>query len=300
MVAYVYPSVGRSGLGNCLFPWARALVFAHNHKLKILAPSWGGIRLGPYFRREPDKRRYGKFFQYDGYIRGLKRASALLRCQPISEYEAMQCLPAVQARQGHDALVVFEGLDDFFIPLLPHNLLIREKLWDMTRPTFRKLSLNPTAHFFAAHVRRGDQVLPHEPESKVDQHTQCTRLDWFVRTVEKIRQFEQYNHIPFLIFTDGSPSQVAPLLEQTNVMLAPKGVSIVDLFRLSRASLLLASGYSTFSMWASFLGGMPTIYAPGKIQQHVQTGRVGAIEIELEEGEAVPANVFSLLENYSG
>ena len=299
MVAYVYPSVGRSGLGNCLLPWARAVVFAHKYKLPILAPSWGSVRLGPYFRREYDKRRYGKLFQYDGYIRGLKRASALVSSNSISEYEAMRYLPELKTREGHNALVVFEGLDDFFVPLHRDYALIRERLWEMTRPALRKHSLTPTARFFAAHVRRGDQVLPHQPESKVAQHTQCTPLDWFAKTIGKIRHFKQYNRVPFLIFTDGSPAQVESLLEQENVILAPKGVSIVDLFRLSRASLLLASGYSTFSMWASFLGGMPTIYAPGKIQQFVQTGREGAFEVELAESEAVPANVFSSLESYS-
>jgi hypothetical protein len=299
VAAYVYPLVGRSGLGNCLFPWARAVVFAHKHELPILAPSWGGVRLGPYFRREPDKRRYGKLFQYDGYVRGLKRARALVKSDPISEYEAKEGIPAGHVSKGRDVLVVFEGLDDFFTPLLPYHVLIREKLWNMIRPGLRNLSLSPTGCFFAAHVRRGDQVLPHEPESKVARHTQCTPIGWFVKTVESIRQFKEYNHLPFLIFTDGAPSQVAPLLEQKNVMLAPRDVSIVDLLRLSRASLLLASGYSTFSMWASFLGGMPTIYAPGKLQQRVQAGRESAFELELSESEAVPLKAFSFLEDRS-
>ena len=299
MVAYVYPDVGRSGLGNCLLPWARAIVFSHKHKLAILAPSWSRIRLGPYIRQEYDKRRYGNFFNYDGYIRGLKRASALVRSQSISEYDTVKHFPVLQTKDGVDTLVVFEGLGDYFTPLLPNHLLIRQKLWAMTRPVFRNSSLSPTARFFAAHVRRGDVVLSHHPESKVAQHVQCTPLDWFGKTIAKIREFYQYDHIPFLIFTDGSPAQVAPLLEQKNVMLAPKAVAIVDLFRLSRASLLLASGYSTFSMWASFLGGMPTIYAPKKIQQLVQVGRdiESTIEIELAESEAIPVNVFSSLES---
>lgn len=302
MVAYVYPAVGRSGLGNCLFPWARANAFAHKHGLPILAPSWSRIRLGPYIRREYDKRRYGNFFNNEGYISGLKRASALVISHSISEYDAVRHFPAGQTRKGFDTLVVFEGLGDYFTPLLPHHGLIRQRLWTMTRPALKSLSLSLTTHFFAAHVRRGDVVLPYHPESKVAQHVQCTPIDWFAKTIAKVRKFNQYDHIPFLIFTDGSAAQVASLLEHKNVMLAPKAVSIVDLFRLSRASLLLASGYSTFSMWASFLGGMPTIYAPGKIQQLVQTGREkgGSVEIELAESEAVPVNVFSSLENNFG
>ena len=302
MIVYVYPAVGRSGLGNCLLPWARAIVFAHKHGLPILAPSWSRIRLGPYIRQEYDKRRYGNFFTNDSYVHGLKRASVLVRSHPISELDAIRGIQAVRARKGSATIVVFEGLGEYFTPLLPHYALICQKLWAITRPVFQNLSLDPTGRFFAAHVRRGDVVRPNHPESKVAQHIQCTPLVWFAKTIAKIRELKQYNDIPFLIFTDGSPSQVALLLEQKNVMLAPNGVAIVDLFRLSRASLLLASGYSTFSMWASFLGGMPTIYAPGKIQQPVQTGRnnESAIEIELAESESIPTNVFSSLGNSPG
>ena len=77
--------------------------------------------------------------------------------------------------------------------------------------------------------------------------------------------------VPIVVFTDGRPEEVRELTELKGVRYHDRKPAITDLLMLSNADLLLASGRSTFSMWASFLGEMPTIYAPGKMQQRVQT-----------------------------
>jgi hypothetical protein len=48
-----------------------------------------------------------------------------------------------------------------------------------------------------------------------------------------------------------------------NVQLAGTENAMVDILLLSKASALITSGTSTFSMWAAFLGGMPTLWFPG-------------------------------------
>ena len=57
---------------------------------------------------------------------------------------------------------------------------------------------------------------------------------------------------------------------------------------MSKARLLAASAHSTFSMWASYLGRMPTLYYPGKMDQSVFPPGSDAIEEEWEQGGSLP------------
>ena len=94
--------------------------------------------------------------------------------------------------------------------------------------------------------------------------------------------------VPIVVFTDGSEEEVADLLVLDNVWLHRRQTAVADLWTLTHTHLLFGSGFSTFGMWASFLGGMPTIYAPGKILQYVQRELPSSFEIELPEGADIP------------
>lgn len=290
MTPYVEADVGRAGLGNCLLTWARAVIFSEAHQFPMLYPDWGRFRLGPYLRGEKDKREYGKLFTPAEYVHGWKKFLIEQNSPEIDETEWRNGMESEPVRRR----VTFRGLGDYFTPLLGHHDLLRRRLWGMIRQEWRQeIERRPVpSPYIAVHIRRGDQVLPKDPESKVQDHIQCTRLDWFDRTLEKIRNHEQFLKWPIYIFTDGSDSQVQALLNGGNVFLAPPSCSIVDLWRLSQAGLLVASGYSTFSMWASFLGRMPTLYAPGKIQQRLHPESDG-IEFELDDDAPLPGVLLS-------
>ncbi len=142
------------------------------------------------------------------------------------------------------------------------------------------------------HIRRGDltrQGLVPERGRAVAQYTSTA---WFVSMVRAVRRRTELASTPIVVFTDGSGEEVTEVLSFDNVHLRKRCAAIADLWALAHARLLFASGFSTFSMWASFLGRMPTIYAPGKMQQIVQSGHPPAKEIELEEGADIPADVL--------
>src|SRR5262249_28756870 len=61
---FAFPSVGRGGLGNMLFPWARAEVFRKRHGVPMLAPQWTQFKIGPLLRGERDKRYYTGLFDH--------------------------------------------------------------------------------------------------------------------------------------------------------------------------------------------------------------------------------------------
>lgn len=270
-----------------LFPWARAEVFAREHGARILQPAWNTVRIGPYLRREPDKRYYLGFFQASHHVCGLARLCAMARGRRISEEAAAFPGPAAPAGK-RPRIAVFRGLGEYFTPILFEYAFVRRQLWAMTRPALRpaiSLSADP---FIAMHVRRGDLTRQGLSPDAVIEQPPFTPMPWFVAMAATLRRHAELDRVPIVVFTDGSPDEIVPLLQVPNVHVRERNSAITDLWALAHASLLFASGYSTFSMWASYLGGMPTIYAPGKVQQRVQEGRPHACELELTADGGLP------------
>ena len=68
------------------------------------------------------------------------------------------------------------------------------------------------------------------------------------------------------IFSDATDNELQDILAMSNCKRAYFGSAISDMIALSRCKVLVSSA-STFSMWASFLGQMPTIWFPGQMRQ---------------------------------
>lgn len=283
---YALPVPPRAGLGNMLLPWARAELFAKRRNGKILAPFWPPFRIGPYLRDEPERRNYRGFFQAPAHIRGLKKQWILLSSQRVKEADVGTHQP-VEEMTGNRLVILFEGLGEegaYFRPLLQDRHYIRDLLWNMTAAPLRDLGWHHGEKYIAFHVRRGDITRQGLTTEQLNQLPVYTSIAWFRQIAEAMGR--QLPTLPIVLFTDGSEHEVWPLLELNNVRIHPRRAAITDLWALSHARLLVATGYSTFSMWASYLGGMPTIYAPGKMQEPLH-GRNG-LEIELAADESIP------------
>jgi len=70
---YGYPVLMKAGLGNMLFPWADCYLWCKDHNAQMIAPFWAKLRIGPYLRREKDKRSYQRLFNTQDQISGFKR-----------------------------------------------------------------------------------------------------------------------------------------------------------------------------------------------------------------------------------
>ena len=81
-------------------------------------------------------------------------------------------------------------------------------------------------------------------------------LDWVGETVGYPAQA--------LVESDGTKEELEPLLKLGNVEFVRPGCAISDLLILARSQVLMASGSSAFSAWASLLGQMPTSSHPGQ------------------------------------
>jgi hypothetical protein len=291
MRLFAWPRVGRAGLGNSLLPWARAELFAAQSGARLLEPDWTSLRVGPYLRGEADKRSYGGYFHARNHVRGLAKWLVRTTARRVREDDTAGAV----APRSRAVLVVFSGLRDFFAPLLPHSSLIRRRLWQMTLAELRPADAARGGDFIAMHVRRGDLTRQGFSPDEIDAVRQYTPLSWFVEMARAIRGRAGIESLPIVVFTDGYADEVSELLKLPGVELNPRAPAITDLWAMSRACLLLGSGYSTFSMWASYLGGMPTLYAPGKLAQRVLAGRKDALELEVPAQAGVPAQVVETI-----
>lgn len=233
---------GGSGLANHLYVWAKAMVLAEQTGGRVVFPAWIQVKLGPLLRREPDPRLYAGLFDAAGTdVRGVAKLVALLRrprmrLAHVSDYQD----------RGEGLYVVdSDGLATYFDELLDHRDLIRDSL----RARTRRIGPRPEEAFIGLHVRLGDFAAASADAGAVN-----TRLplDWFIDRLRVLR-VAIGAELPAIICSDGSAEELGPLLAEPGTSLRQAGTAMDDIWALSDAVAIIASG-STFSYWAGFLG----------------------------------------------
>jgi hypothetical protein len=279
------------GLGNILFPWARSIVAARRMGARPIFPCWPNIRFRQLarLRWKRDLRNYVGYFRNPGtYAGGFEKLGAALRLPRFPESSLSN------GKSPGRAIVVFEGIEGLFGPILDQHALVRDELISITRSEHLKGILAPSNDSIAVHIRLGDFGVPENWESQLRAGVVNLRipLAWYADAIAACRRALGYD-VSVRIFSDGSDEELGPLLEIPGVRRFSFGASIADLLALSAAPLLIASG-STFSMWASYLGRMPVIWYPGQIRCRLYYDRPQA-EIELAAGDDLPESFVGCL-----
>ena len=241
---YVFPDVGRTGLCNMLFPWARAVLFAREVKCAVIAPRWTKLlRVGQWLRNERDKRYYTGQFTNTGYVSGLRRLGLLLLslCSRVDEHKA-----EMRPRGG---VVVFKGLGQYFEALSGESEYIKNELLRIVNPNILIRLAQLPSRFIGVHVRGGDFAST----------GQSLSMDYYRRGIAAARR-KVGEDVPVLIFSDSRPQELRPLIELKDVCIMPSAPAIHDVLALSRSIALVGTNHSSFSEWASFLGGMPSFW----------------------------------------
>ncbi len=283
MAVYAYPDVGRAGLGNMLFAWARAEVFADRYKVPILAPRWVQPKIGPLLRREKDLRYYTGLFDNarGGYIRGLRRAVILNRAQVVDQEDASAFMGGTQAAAGTH-VVKFSGWKGWFEELLLHRDLIARRLEAiLSDATQRRLHLSGDRPEIAVHIRRGDKVPIAFGQALSGDAAETLPDQWYLNTIRAVRS-AMGGQVSVRIFSDAKAGQIEEILREPGVTRSPDNPSIVDILLLSRARVLIGTGGSSFSGWASFLGAMPTVWYPGSGMPLIEGRPELSVEADLE------------------
>ena len=244
------------GLGNKLFPWARCRIFSHVHGIPMLAPAWFQIPKGlfvPIF----EKKYYFKTFFHNlfkrdgrnGDIKGLKKL--WLNCTAEVKEEPEKLFAFVRENSRRDQIVTFRREpqtwpQNRFLPLNGWDEFLHQELRTITQGRWLRI------------VDSFEEVpigIPVRFEMQIG-----GSLDWFIESLKAIRTILGFP-AQAIVTTDGSKKDVRALLAMENIQF-PHASAIAELLVLSKAKVLLASGHSSFSTWASFLGQMPTICNP--------------------------------------
>lgn len=273
------------GLGNLLFPWARAVCAARRYGLDVIWPTWPQVKVGPYVRRESDRRFYSDLFRNPGhYAGGLEKLRVL----------------SLGARRGEGALVTtkfgdpkgsrlrpriftFRGMQGMFRPLQEHRALVRKELLRMTRQRHIAGMSHDFRRSITVHVRLGDFRITDEDALRQGALNMKLPLGWITDTVEAFRSAVGETW-PVWVFSDATDDELAEILRLEDAYRLRFGSALADMLAMSCSAVLLPS--STFSWWSAFLGEVPTIYYPGQrrwLIPHVPDG-----EIEREPGAAIP------------
>lgn len=249
----------------------------------MIAPFWTRFRVGPYLRREADKRNYQLLFSHDGYISGLHRMVLLASFKKIAEMEVSE---SDKSQEPESGVVLFRGMGGWFQPFKTRYRELRAELMRITRPAHIDCQIGQQT-FIGVHIRRGDFAIPTDSTVFLAVHRKYRLpLEWYIAAIAEIRH--TLGDLPALVFSDGSVDELSPILDQPNVRLFRGGSAITDLFALSTSCVLVPS-CSTFSMWASFLGQVPCVWYPGqRVEYLVNSGKQPELEPEFDIGKRLP------------
>jgi len=262
-----------AGLGNELIPWARAAVAGHVLGARILAPAFG-LNSRPYRRFFNTPR-----LDWLGH-RVLERA---LPCFEFTESDYL----AFGGASLSDAIHGFaekhrlaersrwvwatEGMWGGYRHLVEAREFVVSKLY-LSRRTASNLAivrsrLDPARMTVGMHVRLGDFLPTSEVQSFQGKFSVSLPLDWYVNIARSIVT-RLGDRVQFLVVSDGSPQQLAPLLESCNAIttLDIPDSDISDMLALARTDLLVCS-VSSYSAWAAFLSDAPYLWFEPNLQK---------------------------------
>lgn len=220
------------------------------------------LKMGPLIRGESDPRLYHNLFKRRENQIG-RFSGAILRyiTRTVPEPESLQL--EASGWQARRALTTFRGEADHFKRLNGWDEFLLSEIRMITKEMWLKRADQAGDIQVGVHVRRGDFATAANSGEFKTRGGLRTPLSWFVHTLGLIRNIAGRT-VAGCVFSDGTFEELADLLTLDKTYLIRTGSAIGDLLALSRSKILVATGGSTFSAWASFFGQMPTLTYPGQ------------------------------------
>lgn len=284
---YGYPMLGRFGLGHSMLAWARCAVWCEREGVRMIGPRWFQPRIGPYLRRERDKRAYHLLFDNNGYIGDPCRTFLLNSARIVC---AESELPERGFAPGASTVVVFRNAvadneRKHFHEVRGHGAFLHAQLTRITRPAFRPPDV--TGPFIAVHVRMGDFTrISSAADIKPGVHNTCLPIEWYGAMIGKLRAAFG-SDLPVRLFSDGSDAELSSLLALPGLERSPKQASVTDMLSIAKGAVLVASA-SGFSLWGAFLGGLPRICFPGQLNARTREEKDFDLECGMNDALSAP------------
>ena len=233
------------GLGNLLFPIARAVIGAHTDGGVFVHPTMRQIKIGTFLRNEPDKRTYG----------------SVMRRRTASQWKTWLESKLLKSVSENDVelhlkprAIRYQGMKNYFYDLDGHHELVSN--WLKSNANVQDNAIEE--YDIAVHLRFGDFFTYVKGNTSPG-----VRLpfSWYYDAVEMAREKLGGGEKKIVLFTDGRPSEVKELLDKWGAKMDPgtNTNATATMLRLSQAKLLVASR-STFSMWSAYLGNCQCIW----------------------------------------
>lgn len=245
------------GLGNLLFPIARALIGQQELGGTFVMPTLRQIKVGPILRRERDKRTYGDVFRH----RDWREMRHWLNAHLARKVDEDSPLPFGRLTR------CYKGLGRQFHDLSGHSAMVRRFLEQHSQ-----MPVSSDRFDVAIHVRLGDFTAP-----VADAAHQNARipLAWYSDAVALALETLGRKHVRGVLFTDEDPRRVIEELRLTGFLPEPRGNALTSILALGRTDILIGSR-SSFSLWGRYLGAKAAIWPAGFDLAHcapVEAGR---------------------------
>ena len=184
-------------------------------------------------------------------------------------------------------------MDGLFAPFKNEHAFIKSELFKIINPSHINKVSGFNKKSIGIHIRMGDFEVPQDEQILRDGNWNYRLpIKWYVAIIEQIRLI---SNLPICIFSDASDQELEDILTISNCRRAYFGSAISDVIALSRCKVLVSSA-STFSMWASFLGQMPTIWFPGQLRQKLIIDH-NIFEGEIDYTDKLPATIIKTIAN---
>lgn len=265
------------GLGNELYPWAKAW---------LAAQAIDGIALPPAFGLNP--RQYWRYF-------GTPRTDwishrALLHTLPryrfteqdylsTGERDYRKAVALFAERNGWKERRLFAletgGMWGGFLAVREARDFILGRLY-AARGAAENLTdwrtrLDPDKLVVAVHIRAGDFKAANADIDYRGCFNRSLPLAWYIAVCDQLRGHFG-DKVQFQLFTDGQPEALAPFIQRFNPVTGfhQRDSVCSDLLAMASADLLVCS-VSSYSLWGAFLSRAPYVWFAPQLQEEQGT-----------------------------
>ena len=187
----------------------------------------------------------------------------------------------------------FKGMNNLFTPFKTKQPYVKQELLKIVNPYHLKNAMKFNPDSIGIHIRMGDFIFTDDEQSlRGGAWNYRLPIKWYQHIIAKINE---KSNLPICIFSDANEEDLHEILKLKNCKIVHFGSAISDLIALSNSKVLVSSG-STFSMWASFLGQMPTIWFPGQMREDLINDR-SLFEGEIDYNDDLPDSVIKMIQD---
>ncbi|GGT30246.1 hypothetical protein GCM10010271_37870 [Streptomyces kurssanovii] len=247
-----------AGLGNEIFPWAKAYLASRELGFRLLGPAWGLSGRGYWREFGTSRLDWAGHAALRAVLPTATVTAGMVRATRETDYgSAIRVLDAEFGwSKQHSLVLLHEGMSGGFHGIARARDFLRMKLLGhLPHPDAHHWSADPPRLHVAVHARLGDFSDGRSGPQPGDFNT-CLPAQWYRSVLDAMRRaFGDALHVDIL--TD-APDRAARLLPEYRNNIRRR-TALQDLSVMAAADLLICS-VSSFSMLAAFLSDAPYVW----------------------------------------